>query len=112
MDDFEVLAGEVGFDRDGTHVHKRAFELVNAVHQDRVFVDLLFLDLDKTLADGLDIADARVDVLHGGQEAERGGRLPVVLARGGDEDARVSNFRVISGDRGVTSPGRRWPASG
>ena len=42
---------------------QRAVELVHPVHQDRVLVDLLLLDLDETLADRFDVADARISSL-------------------------------------------------
>ena len=40
----EILAGEVRLDRDGTHVHQRTVEPVDGVHQDGVFINLLFLN--------------------------------------------------------------------
>jgi hypothetical protein len=48
----------------------------------------LLLDFDEALADGLDVADARKMFLQGGDQAERRGGFAVVLAGGGDENAR------------------------
>ena len=66
----EIFAREIRLDRDGAHVHQRAIEPVNAIHQHRVFVDLLLVDLHETLADRLDVADARMELLN----ARRAGR--------------------------------------
>ena len=45
--------------------------MIHGVHQHGILVNLLLLDLDEALADGLDVADARKMVLERGDEAER-----------------------------------------
>ena len=84
----EILTGEVGLDGYRAHVHERTIELIDAVHEHDVLVDLLFGDFDKSLADGFDITDPWVVVLQGGNEAEGNGRLALILARSRDEHAR------------------------
>ena len=82
----EVLPREVRFHRDRTHVHEWTIEPKDAIHQDRVFVDLLLFDFHEALADGFDVADPLVNVLQYGKQAERRGGFAVVLPRGGNED--------------------------
>jgi hypothetical protein len=55
---FEVAPGEIRFDGDGAHIDQGTIELVDLVHEDRVLIDLLFLDFDEALADRFDVADA------------------------------------------------------
>src|SRR5207249_1366084 len=45
-------------------------------------------DFDKPLADGLDVADAGINILQSGQQTQRGGGLAVVLPGRRDEHAR------------------------
>jgi hypothetical protein len=85
---FEVAPGEVGFDGDGAHIDQGTIEVVDLVHEDGVFVDLVFFDGDEALADRFDVADPWIDSLHRGEQTEGHGGLPVVLAGGGDEDTR------------------------
>jgi len=82
----QVLAGEVGFHRDGRHVHQRAVQSEDAIHDHGVFVDLLLVDFHEALTHGLDVAHSAVALLQGRQESERGGGLAVILASGRDED--------------------------
>src|ERR1051326_1163445 len=58
------------------------------IHQHRVFIDFLLFNLDETLADRLDIADARIKLLHGGQKSKRGCGFAVILTGCADKDAR------------------------
>ena len=84
----KIFAGEIRLDGDRAHVHERAIQPIHRVHQHGVLVNFLLLDFDEALADGLDVADAREMFLQRGDQAERRGGLAVVLARGGDENAR------------------------
>src|SRR5581483_11804706 len=84
----EIFAREIGLYRDRAHVHERAIEAEHAVHEHRVLVDLLFLDLHEALADRLDVADAGIILLQGGDQAERRGGFSVVLTGGGNENTR------------------------
>ncbi len=84
----EIFAGEIRFDRNRAHVHERAVHPVHRVHEHGVLVNFLLLDFDKTLADGLDVADAREMLLQRGNQAERHGGFAIVLARGGNENTR------------------------
>ena len=88
FDGLEIFAREIRFDGNRAHVHQRAVHLIHRVHQHGVLVNFLLLDFDEALADGLDVADAREMLLQRGDQAERHGGFAVVLARGGDENAR------------------------
>ena len=48
----------------------------------------MFFDFDEALADWLDVADAGIKLLQGGQQTDRGGRFALILARGGNVNAR------------------------
>ena len=112
-----ILGGEVWLDGDRAHVHQRTIQLVNPVHQDGIFIDLLLFNFDEALADRFDVADPRIMLLQRGQETKRGGGLAIVLAGGSDEDARsfcVHLFKTASAfsTQTYSSPGSRFPASG
>ena len=66
----QVLAGEVRLDRDGRHVHQRAVQPEDAVHDHGVLVDLLLVDFYKALTHRLDVADPSVALLQCSQESE------------------------------------------
>jgi hypothetical protein len=84
----EILPGEVGLDGNRAHVDQGAVEPEYPVHQDGVFVDLLFVDLHEALSHWLDITNAPITTLEGAQQAERSGSLAVILARRRYKDAR------------------------
>jgi len=84
----DVLAGEVGFDGDGTHGVERGADLVGLLDQDGVFVDVDSVNGDETLPHGFDVADAAEALAQGGEKAEAGGGFSVVLLGSGDEDTR------------------------
>ncbi len=84
----EIFARESRFDGDGTHVHQRTIKMIHRVHQHGILVDFLLLDFHEALADRLDVTDARKMFLQRRDEAKRNRGLAVVLARGGDENAR------------------------
>ena len=97
FDDLEIFPREIRLDGDRTHVHERAIHVIHRVHQHGVFVNFLLFDFDKALADGLDVADAGEMLLQRRDEAERRGGLAVVLARGGDENARRGRVHLLAG---------------
>jgi len=83
----QVAAGEAAVDRHGAHALDGHPDIEDGVEEMGVLVDLLALHLNEALADGLDESDPRVERLEGGEQAETDGRLAVVHARGGDEQA-------------------------
>ena len=83
----EVFPREIRLDGDRAHVHQRAVELIDPVHQDGVFVNFLLFNFDETLSDRFDVTDPGITTLQRGEQAERGGGLAVILARGRDEHA-------------------------
>ena len=83
----QVFAGEIRLHRNGTHIHQRAIEPIDLVHQHRVLIYFLFFDFDKALADGFDVADAGIKFLQGGQQPEGGGGFPLILTGRGNENA-------------------------
>ena len=96
----DVAPGEIRLDRDGTHVLQGHLHVEGILHEHGVLVDLLALDLDEALADGLDVADAPEPLLERGEQPQRGRRLAVVLAGGGDEQARGGGIHRS----GMTAP--------
>ena len=90
----EILAREIRLDRDWAHIHERTVELINAVHQQDVLIDLLFGNFDEALADWFDIADPGIMLLQSGDQAQGGGGLAIILACGSDEDARGGGVQV------------------
>jgi hypothetical protein len=55
----QIFAGEIRLDGDRAHVHERAVQAIDRVHEHGILVNFLLLDFDETLADGFDVADAR-----------------------------------------------------
>jgi hypothetical protein len=78
------------------------------IDQHGVFIDLLSIDLDETLADGLDETDAADPFSKGGEKAEGAGGLTVVLLRRGDKEARSN---LVHFDRTEDRCGRSGGAS-
>jgi hypothetical protein len=99
----QVLARKIRLNRNGTHINQRAIKLVNLVHQHGVFIDFLLLDFDKPLPNGLDVADARVKALQGGEQPDRRRGLALVLTGGGNINAGRDSVHGWSAGSGRTA---------
>jgi len=79
FEDWRYLRVEIRLDGDGAHVTERTVQAEHGIHQHDVLINFLLLDLDEPLADGLDVAHARIMFLEGSDQTQGRGGFPVIL---------------------------------
>lgn len=96
----KIIAREGAVDGDRAHRLDGYSDVEDAIKEVGVLVDFMPEDLDKSLSDGLDIADVGGVGAKGRKEAEATGGLALVHAGGGNEDPlgrAVEGFRHEAG---------------